>query len=178
MATLITHALLPCALALCIGKERVSGRFLFWACVAAILPDIDVVAFKLGIAYSSPFGHRGFTHSLMFAAWVGVVASYFNGYFGASKRLTLLFFSVCCASHPLLDALTNGGLGVAFFWPIDSARYFLPWQPIDVSPIGLRRFLTPRGLQVLMSEMRVVWLPLMGALLLCLGARRALARGR
>jgi inner membrane protein len=32
-----------------------------------MLPDADVLAFKPGVAYGNIFGHRGFTHSLLFA---------------------------------------------------------------------------------------------------------------
>src|SRR5260370_33038895 len=55
--------------------------------------------------------------------------------------------------------MTDGGLGVAFFSPFDNHRYFLPWTPIRVSPIGLGRFFSPRGLEVLQSELLWIWLP-------------------
>lgn len=32
-----------------------------------MLPDADVLSFKFGVAYGNVFGHRGFTHSLVFA---------------------------------------------------------------------------------------------------------------
>jgi inner membrane protein len=70
----------------------------------------------------------------------------------------------CTASHPLLDALTNGGLGVALFWPWSDARLFAPWRPIAVSPIGAG-FFSARGLAVLGSDLRWVWLPTLGAAL-------------
>ena len=63
------------------------------------------------------------------------------------------------ASHGFLDAFTNGGLGVAFFSPFDPTRYFFPWTPIEVSPIGAVRFFSQRGLLVIISELRWVWLP-------------------
>jgi inner membrane protein len=63
----------------------------------------------------------------------------------------------------LLDAMTDGGLGVAFFAPFDNHRYFLPWTPIRVSPIGLGRFFTSRGSAVIRSELLWIWLPV-GAL--------------
>jgi inner membrane protein len=63
------------------------------------------------------------------------------------------------ASHGVLDALTDGGPGIAFVVPFDDTRYFLPWQPIRVSPISLERFLSARGLRVLRSEAIWVWLP-------------------
>jgi inner membrane protein len=63
------------------------------------------------------------------------------------------------ASHGVLDAMTNGGLGVAFFSPFDNRRYFLPWRPVRVSPIAVTRFFTPRGLAILQSELLWIWLP-------------------
>jgi len=62
----------------------------------------------------------------------------------------LIFF--CVASHGLLDALTNGGRGIALLWPFTNARYFAPWRPIPVAPIGLR-FLSSRGLHVALVEL-------------------------
>ena len=41
------------------------------------------------------------------------------------------------ASHALLDTLTDGGLGAALLWPFNFTRYFAPWRPIPVAPIGL-----------------------------------------
>jgi inner membrane protein len=61
--------------------------------------------------------------------------------------------------HGLLDAMTNGGKGVAFFSPFDMTRCFLPWRPILVSPIGVTRFFSPRGLAVLQGEFFWIWLP-------------------
>ena len=63
------------------------------------------------------------------------------------------------SSHILLDAMTNGGLGVAAFWPFDQTRYFCDWRPIRVSPFGLKGLLSQRGLSVMLSELRWVWAP-------------------
>ena len=112
-----------------------------------MLPDADVIAFALDIPYSDPFGHRGASHSLAFAAGMGLVV----GGIARKARLGLLVAAVV-ASHPLLDALTDGGLGVALLWPADDARLFAPWQPIPVAPIGAS-FLSMRGLQVMIAEL-------------------------
>lgn len=79
------------------------------------------------------------------------------------------------ASHGLLDALTDGGLGVAFFAPFDNHRYFLPWRPIRVSPIAMGRFFSGRGLAVLQSELLWIWLPsmLLDVLVFTLRRRRS-----
>jgi len=71
--------------------------------------------------------------------------------------------------------MTNGGLGIAFFWPFTDTRYFLPWQPIEVSPIGAARFLNQRGLEVLQSELIWVVLPILSVGLAALGLRRMIS---
>jgi len=57
------------------------------------------------------------------------------------------------ASHPLLDALTDGGLGVALLWPFSAERFFFPWRPIPVSPIGVG-FFSLRGIRVALAELQ------------------------
>src|SRR5260370_1984574 len=44
------------------------------AAVAAMLPDADVIGFRLGIPYGDLFGHRGFTYSLLFACVVSLAS--------------------------------------------------------------------------------------------------------
>src|SRR5215475_10704893 len=55
--------------------------------------------------------------------------------------------------------MTDGGSGVAFISPFNNDRYFFPRRPIRVSPIGVSRFFTERGLEVLASELLWIWLP-------------------
>jgi len=69
-----------------------------------------------------------------------------------------LWFTAVTLSHGLLDAMTNGGRGIAFFSPFSNHRYFFPWRPIQVSPIGVG-FFSPRGLRVLASESLWIWAP-------------------
>jgi inner membrane protein len=73
-------------------------------------------------------------------------------------RYFWVFFLVW-TSHGILDALTNGGRGVAFFSPFSSKRYFFPWTPIQVSPMSVRSFFNFRGWSVLKSEFVWIWLP-------------------
>jgi inner membrane protein len=165
MPSVFTHAIAASALA---GAVRPSSRMpaRFWVAVAvgAAFPDFDVAAFRLGIPYDSMWGHRGLSHSLAFPAIAAVclVAWLFSGREGRPSTPALWFcLFIAIASHGLLDAMTDGGLGVAFFAPFSSERYFLPWRPILVSPIGVTRFFSPRGAAVLASELRWVWLPSM-----------------
>jgi inner membrane protein len=48
---------------------------------------------------------------------------------------------------------------VAFFSPFSMTRYFLPWTPVRVAPIGLFRFFSIRGLTVFLSELVWIWIP-------------------
>ena len=76
------------------------------------------------------------------------------------------------ASHGILDAMTDGGIGIALFAPFDAGRYFLPWRPIPVSPIGVGRFLSARGAAVLRAEVLLVWLPAIALTLAAMWRRR------
>jgi inner membrane protein len=125
-----------------------------------MLPDADVIGFAVGIRYGSMFGHRGLTHSVAFAVLTGVIVALFvsRKTQALGRGALILYFTLATLSHPLLDMLTNGGLGVALFAPLSGERYFLPWRPIEVSPIGMR-FFSGRGLDVVVSEIVWVWLP-------------------
>ncbi|MEI2431304.1 metal-dependent hydrolase [Lysobacter yananisis] len=169
MPTVMTHAVVPLALGLALGRQRISPRLLAAGALAAMLPDADVVAFKLGIAYADDFGHRGASHSFAFAAALAALGALAAPWLRAPRWRAAWWLFLCAASHPLLDALTDGGLGVALYWPWSDARIFAPWRPIEVSPIGAR-FFSARGLEVLWSEAQWVVLPalslgIVGALL-------------
>lgn len=140
---------------------------LFWAALS-FLPDADVIGFALGIPYEDPWGHRGATHSLMFALALGIAIGALAPRFGYRAVRTGVMATLVVASHALLDTLTDGGLGCALFWPFDLTRYFAPWTPLPVSPIGLG-YLSPYGLYVAVTEI-TLFAPL---LLYALVKRRA-----
>src|SRR5213596_2986721 len=164
MASALTHSFAAVALAKTLCDRKRDWRFWTLAVASAILPDADVVGFAFGIEYGDLLGHRGFSHSLLFAAlWsLLVVSCEYRRLIKFSRHwwsLVSQFFLVT-VSHGLLDAMTNGGLGVAFFSPFDTARYFFPWRPIRVSPVGVGRFFSAQGAAILASEIEYVWLPL------------------
>jgi inner membrane protein len=130
--------------------------------VCSVIPDLDVIGFRFGVPYGDFWGHRGFTHSLVFAALLAgaVIATGFRRGAPNLGRLPLFcYLFLATASHGVLDAMTNGGLGVAFFSPLENSRYFFPWRPIRVSPIGVGRFFSQRGYLILQSELLWIWLP-------------------
>lgn len=171
MTTLITHPLPALALGLALGRQRIPRRLLALGMLVACLPDADMLAFRFGIAYQDILGHRGFSHSLLFAGLCGLLAMLACRRLRCPPLTALWWTSLACASHSLLDALTNGGLGVAWLWPWSQTRFFLPWRPIEVSPF-LHGFFSARGLAVLHSEFVWVWLPsLAGAAAIYLARR-------
>lgn len=159
MPTILTHAAVPLALGLGLGIRIVPKPLLLAGIVAAIIPDLDVLAFRLNIAYANDFGHRGATHSVVFAFVVALLALAMFQQLSSSRVLAFSFVGLSTVSHGLLDMITNGGLGVALWWPWSSERLFAAWQVIEVSPLSLSRVFSSRGLVVLQSELLWVWLP-------------------
>ena len=166
MASAFSHIAVPIALNVALGRKIISWRLLILAMFLSIAPDLDSIGFKFGIAYESQWGHRGFTHSILFASLVAAALFNFADFFRCSPKALFTVSFVSMVSHGILDACTDGGLGVAFFWPILNERYFFPWREIAVSPISISRFFTERGLQVISSEIIYIWIPclLMGGL--------------
>jgi inner membrane protein len=128
-----------------------------WSAVS-LLPDADVIGFRLGVHYADPWGHRGATHSLAAAVALGLTIGLAARRFKRPVRRTALLAILVLASHGLLDTMTDGGLGCALLWPFDLTRYFAPWRPIPVAPIGLA-FFSPGGAIIALTEL-VLFSPL------------------
>jgi inner membrane protein len=102
----------------------------------SLLPDLDLIGYAQGVPYGAPFGHRGASHSLVAAALAALVTALIAKMSGIEFKRTWQFAFLSMGSHGLLDAITIGGQGVAFFWPWNLDRYFLPWRLIPAAPIG------------------------------------------
>ncbi|HQW22256.1 MAG TPA: metal-dependent hydrolase [Bacteroidia bacterium] len=162
MASAFTHAFAAFA----IGKstlKKYSTKIAVLGMICAIFPDVDVLSFHYGIPYGSFWGHRGFIHSILFALLFSLIIT--SLFFRSEKTFSktwftlLTFFFIATVSHGVLDALTNGGLGVAFFSPFDNTRYFFPWHPVQVSPVNVHSFFSEWGIRVLKSEIVYIWIP-------------------
>src|SRR6476659_4806753 len=121
MASAITHFIVGGAMALPAMESRaVRSRLPAWAIpvsggLIAVAPDLDTYAMRaFDIPYSSFCGHRGFFHSpfflMLFAAAIGRPA------------WLAVTWAACAITHPLLDALTDGGGGVMLLFPFTDAR--------------------------------------------------------
>jgi inner membrane protein len=118
----------------------------------SLLPDADVFGFRLGVRYEDTWGHRGATHSFAFALGVGVLVWFVSRLAKLAAARTSLIAVAVVMSHPILDAFTDGGLGCALLWPFSDQRFFAPWTPIPVAPIG-RAFLSGEGARVAAIEL-------------------------
>jgi inner membrane protein len=122
MPTVMSHAV--AGLAIASAFPAAPRRIWLLAAACAVLPDLDVAGFGYGIRYDDLLGHRGLSHSLLFAAALATLlraAAFPRQMPGAPHVWTCLLLAT--ASHGVLDALTDGGLGIAFFAPFDDGRY-------------------------------------------------------
>jgi inner membrane protein len=173
MCSVLTHPVVPIALFTVFPQEALSPTVLLVGAACSVVPDLDVIGRKFGIRSNHMLGHRGLTHSIAFAAVLGAILTHTlfrNSHL--DPWAVFLFLFVSTLSHALLDMLTNGGQGVALWAPFSNARYFFPWRPIEVSPIGVRRFFSRRGVLIIRSEFRWVWLPSAGVYILGIMVRR------
>jgi len=173
--SVFSHAAAALALGTSLRRTGPPARLWIAGATCAMVPDLDVIGRAVGVPWGHVLGHRGLTHSLAFAAalaalvtWAAFRAPVWDGQRG---RLWLFLF-VATASHGVLDAMTDGGSGVALLAPFDDGRYFLPWRPLPVSPLGLR-FFSARGWRVFQAELLTIWLPAAVVALVAI-----LARGR
>ena len=177
MASVITHGLAAVIIGKSFIQKKQSPAFWCSLVLCSLLPDIDVVGFKFGIAYGDFWGHRGFTHSLVFALSVGfAVGLVFYRRLGIASPewwKYVALYSTVTASHGVFDAMTNGGLGIALFAPFDNGRYFFPWAPVQVTRVGFHSFISLKGFRILVSEGIYILAPLLAvSFILGWGRRR------
>ena len=157
MPTIISHPTVLMAFYPAFRKYQFSSSAWVAAAICSIVPDFDVIGFQFGIQYGDILGHRGLTHSILFAFLLSTIVAVIIHQ--KEKIAAFVFLFVCTLSHGILDAFTDGGLGIAFLSSFSNTRYFFPWRPLEVSPIGISSFLSGPALSVLMSEIKFIWIP-------------------
>lgn len=156
MASIFGHAAVGFTLSKIIDNKNLKW-LLVLAIFSTILPDFDVVGFRMGIPYEAPLGHRGFTHSILFAIlWAFLLMIVFGK---QNKWVWFIVIFLSTVSHGILDAMTSGGEGVGFFIPFNNERFFFQFRGIEVSPMGIRSFFSEWGLKVLFSEFKYILIP-------------------
>lgn len=86
MASVFGRSILGFTVAKIAHKSNLKSLLLL-AIISSVLHDLDVFSFQLGIPYESLIGHRGFTHSILFAIIWAVVLTFIF-----SKTRKKLFF--------------------------------------------------------------------------------------
>lgn len=163
MASFIGHGVVAYTISR-MAKDKVSKKLLFVAILSGMLPDLDVLGFYIGIPYESMLGHRGFSHSILFALLWSTLLS--KTIFRHSFSLAFPVIITCTLSHGIIDALTTGGRGVGFLIPLSSERFFFPTRFIQVSPLHISDFFGEWGMAVVRSELLYLGLPC-AILLIC-----------
>jgi len=159
MASIFSHAIVASGIGRALPKNVRNWKLIFFGVFCACIPDADVLSFTFGIPYESMFGHRGFFHSFFFNMLLALLIVFSWYKTDPKKILIAAYLFICGATHGLLDAMTTGGTGIAFFSPFDETRYFLPWRVIQVSPIGVGKFFSEWGVRVIKSELYWIILP-------------------
>ena len=104
MPTIITHSVFAISLAHVFKHNELPVRFWLLAVVCSMLPDIDVVGFSFGVKYGDFWGHRGFTHSLVFASLASLIVvllAFHQEKYRPWRPRLLLFYFLVTASHGL-----------------------------------------------------------------------------
>jgi inner membrane protein len=167
MATVISHAIVAGAL----GNLAPAGvprlRLGVALGILAVLPGLDVIGFRFGISYGHWLGHRGFTHSILFALIAAAIMPAIA--FRSVRMLTRTWWLLvglgftAAISHGVLDAFTDAGLGVGFLIPFDDTRYFAPWwRPLATSPLSISEFFSGPAPRILTNEALWIGPPLVG----------------
>jgi inner membrane protein len=132
----ITHLAFGACLGHAIAGRRLGRKALAIGAVAATIPDFDNLALLWGDALTEWRHHRGFTHSIFFAALAGPVLGWLcwrranrirpyepeGGHDAAGTWIAL--FTACLATHPLLDVFTI--YGTQLLAPFSDARFAIP----------------------------------------------------
>jgi inner membrane protein len=173
-----THALLPIAAAVAVAKRPIPWTLVLVAAIAAAAPDVDGLSKHfLGVPANSIYGHRGAAHSLFAAVLAGLIAAAFHKRLGVSSLTAGVTITAAMASHGLLDMMTDAGEGVAYLWPISSARLFFDWRPIHSGPVHMSHLFAGLA-QRLLSDVRQLIIPMFASAVLIRAARAALAKPR
>ena len=140
MPSSLSHAMVAVTLGSLVAPRKLLRPFLIIGATCAVLPDIDAIGrpFYGGAGDLQTLGgHRGFTHSITFAALLGVVVSSVTAidrrWTGQRVRFAV-FIAVATALHGVLDLFTSIGATtspVQFLSPFSNRGYAITGHPIN-----------------------------------------------
>jgi inner membrane protein len=166
LASAVSHFVIGATIALpftgvsAINKTVRPVGLMLAAGVLAVAPDLDTVFYGI-IPYAHFLGHRGFVHSPFFSFLFAVILA--SIIYGVSRTLgfraylgIIAAFTLALASHGVLDAMTDAGLGVMLLYPFSEERFFLPWRPFYAPPIKLSSISYSKVQTMIKSELPIV----------------------
>ena len=116
----LTQIVLGAAVGEAVLGKKIGNKAMLLGAIAGTIPDFDVAAGFFTDTVSALEIHRGFTHSIVFAVFVGLLFAWMLALW--DKRATLkewwLFWFLTFVTHPLLDAHTTWG--TQLFWPFET----------------------------------------------------------
>lgn len=138
MPSSLAHGLIAVAGGTAVAPRHLLRPFLVTGAIAAIVPDVDAIGRLWGDGDLEWMGgHRGFTHSVTFAALAGVAAAAFtlgrSEWSGHRFRFGL-FIAFAALAHGLLDTLTSIGAGVddvQVLYPFSTRTFGISRHPIN-----------------------------------------------
>ena len=117
----VAHSLLGASVAAALtNKSEVRWQLLSLSALLAVCPDFDYVLNWLRIGRGG--WHHGFTHSILFALFVGALTAFV---FRWRSIRGFIVLSAATVSHTLLDYVMTESRGVALWWPFTDHRYKL-----------------------------------------------------
>ncbi len=106
-----------------------------------VVPDLDAIM-HIWVKYGHALGHRGVSHSLLFALVFAIILAWLLQRFGYAERTRqalgrmTLAFTLLMVSHGVVDTMTTGGKAPSLLWPIQTEGVWSPKRFIPVSPMG------------------------------------------
>ena len=131
----VAHGLLGASIVAALDPQLTNRRYALAVLGGALLANAADLDFLLVFAMHSKSWHRGFTHSVVFALLICILACLSLG----KRRLKeALAYGLAFTSHGLLDCLTsNEGTGVELLWPFSTDRMKLGWWGLSEGPSQL-----------------------------------------
>ena len=94
MASAFGHAVASLAIGQVGITAKTSWRLMAAGVLLSILPDADSIGFFMGVPYHSFWGHRGFSHSIVFALLISIIVQqfFFARHKAPAEQIRIVFF--------------------------------------------------------------------------------------
>lgn len=152
----LTHLAIGACMGEAFAGKQLGRKAMIWGALAQSIPDIDFISSFWMDTASGLLAHRGFTHSLLFAAGITPLFAYtaerWHRPHNIRLRQWMIFFGAAILVHLFIDAFNNYGVG--WFEPFSHARisfnaiyvadpFFSLWPAIGAGVLFFKRTRLP-----------------------------------